>query len=476
MTRCLRGAVVSSLVFVACGGDGADAGRDTSGADSQATDASDAIETGGADETIADAAADAPVDAAGEIEEVGPEVVGASLSFQFAAGPRMQPVGDLIVWWTPPGGTRREVTSDSSGRVTFDDIDWSRGTAEILGVKPGYAVVYARVDQAFIASNAYPRTAAGDPILVIDPLEEDATPTIEVTGRAQGMSDPQAVLVVSGDTTGIWHMEYGANFALTPPPSTAFNWVAHTWVGTREGRTATAQIPEWAVGHSPGGAEDYVMPIDFVADGVVPTRRSLSFELPQSARSTIGTLGVPAFVVWAKRDFVGFIGGSENVRISEDGARVEVDASWVVPDWADQVTTGVSLQGGGEISAAFVLGLPDEALPRLRLMVPPTWVGGTGARAIDEVLTWVTEEAEAPVVITVTIGSGDNARVGGRFIYAPGTTTATLPAELPGGLDLFGYLDSTSLSVRVGVCEVDPAISQGLCTRYGISKMVPLTR
>ena len=152
------------------------------------------------------------------------------------------------------------------------------------------------------------------------------------------------------------------------------------------------------------------------------------------------------------------------------------DSAWIEPGWADLVTTGYSLSGGGEHSLTLVRGGPRAGAHEVPLMVPPTWQDSNPGHSIDEPLRWVTDEPDVAVVLTVLTGSGPNARLGGRWVLTPGTTEFTLPVELPGGIDLFGYLGSNAVSAQVDLCEIDQALSDRFCARYATSKTLALAR
>ncbi len=453
--------VLCLAALAACGDDG-EPGSTTETTETTVDTSGDvAAET----EATPDSAAEAEVDAA----------PGGRAAFQFVDdSPEMRPVGGVIVWWTPPGGTRIEATTDDEGRISFEGIDWSKGSAEILGVKGDYAPAGARIDEAFLASPRFPGSDSGHKYLKLTPF--GSSPQVTWTGTATGMTDPASWITVSVDA-------YGASitstqpFALRVPPSRAFNWSAYAWrLTSSDERGYEGEILDFASGPLMSGADDFEASIDFVADAATPLRATGSFPVITSARSTLGAVGAGGVVVWARRNLAGLIGTAERIAFSADGANVEYDAAWIEPGWADLVTTGYSLSGGGEHSLTLVRGGPREGAHEVPLMVPPTWQDSNPGHSIDEPLRWVTDEPDVAVVLTVLTGSGPNARLGGRWVLTPGTTEFTLPVELPGGIDLFGYLGSNAVSAQVDLCEIDQALSDRFCARYATSKTLALAR
>ena len=243
-----------------------------------------------------------------------------------------------------------------------------------------------------------------------------------------------------------------------------------------DARGYEAQILDFASGLLQGGAEDFEASIDFVTDAATPLRATGTFPVINSARSGLGAVGAGGEIVWARRDLAGQIGNAERIAVSADGANVEYDAAWIEPGWADLITTAYSLSGGGEHSVTLVRGAPREGAHEVPLLVPPTWQDPSPGHPIDEPLRWVTEEPDVAVVFTVVSGAGANVRLGGRWVLTPGTTEFTLPAELPGGIDLFSYLGSNALSAQVDLCEIDRALSDRFCARYATSKTLALAR
>lgn len=450
--------VICLATLVACGDDG-DSGSTTETSIDTAGDVTSETET-----------------TAGDTENDTVPTPEGRASFQFVDdSPELNPVGGVIVWWTPPGGTRIETTADDEGRITFEGLDWSKGSAEILGVKGDYAPTGALVDEAFLASDRFPGSESGHKYLKLTPLAPP--PRVTWTGTATGMTDPTSRITVSTDTWGP-SATGTLPFRIQVPPSSTFNWSAYAWrLISSDTRGYEAQILDFASGEMQSGAESFEASIDFAADAATPVRASGTFPVMNSARSTLGAVGAGGVIVWARRNLAGQIGTAERVAISGNGANVEYDAAWIEPSWADLMTTAYSLTGGGEHSVTLLRGPPRQGAHEVPLMVPPTWQESTGPiHPIDQPLRWVTDEPEVPVVLTVVIPSGGTARLGGRWALPPGTTEFTLPAELPGGVALFDYLGPNALAAQVDLCEIDRTLSDRFCARYATSKTLGLAR
>jgi len=455
--------VMCLAALAACGDDG-DAGSTTETSVDTSGD--------GSAETVA------PTDSAGELETTAGDTLDAPAgraSFQFVDdSPDLNPIGGVIVWWTPPGGPRVETVADDQGRITFEGIDWSNGSAEILGVKGDYAPTGARVDEAFLASDRFPGSDSGHKYLKLTPFA--LPPRVTWTGAATSMTDPASRITVSIDVYGA-STASTAPFRLLVPPSSTFNWSAYSWrLISSDTRGYEAQILDFASGQMQSGAESFEESIDFIADAATPRRATGAFPVINSARSMLGAVGAGGVLVWARRNLAGQIGIAERIAVSANGANMEFDATWIEPDWADLITTAYSLTGGGEHSVTLVRGVPREGVGAVALMVPPTWQDPSPVHPLDEPLRWVTDEPDVPVVLTVVIPSGGTVRLGGRWVLPPGTTEFTLPAELPGGISLFDYLGPNALAAQVDLCEIDRSLSDRFCARYATSKTLGLAR
>ena len=455
--------LLMTLILAACG----DSGGST--ADTAADTAADTT----ADTMPADTTADTTPADTTPADTAPP---GATIAFQFVEKRDRTPVPDVLVAWIAPGGERVEVTTDANGRVELHGVDWSKGNGTAIGLKAGYNVSGAVITPGY-ADDPYVDLNDDGDVLMNFPLLDDPS-DIDVNGRAVGMlNEDHNLIIAAAAPGGSVSALRGPAFTLSVPAGTAFDWAACEWAA--RGQFVPGEIHntfhQWAMGSSPGGADDYALDVDFGTASISPSALEGTFPIFASDRTDLDETGYARVNVYARSEaeLVGYTGSVTDSAIASGIASYRVE--WIAPEWATSPVTEFELRTQSEGSIARLSGFPTAGSQDIALPIPSTWSGPTNvAHPIDEPLSWTDDEPTMDTTLLIYFGTGPNAQRGAWFNLPVGTSEFRIPV-LPGGYDLFEDGGFGLVSAALVRCERDPAFADGkVCKRWSLSKRLSI--
>jgi len=395
---------------VGCGDD--DSGTDDAGRDDAAVeDGRDVAEDGAAEEGTTEDAGEVREDGDGGTGTLAIQVV------EYGDWPDYpeSPVDGVTVALDAPGGERTELTTDAEGRVTFEGLDWSLGTAAITLYKEGYALG-SRVGLEEQAEELKASLAS---------LEAFPPPDfVELSGTAT-MVDAAHDLVVSTTIPNEIFSQTGPDWTLPVMPGQDFTLVAleSSIASGGTGREVDRTIHGWLMADHTAVTAPATIALDFTSP-VTPSTVHGSFTLPARVGSRLRTAGYGLVSVYSDTSYTGLIGNSTYSDVSADGNSIDYDVEWVEPAGLEPATV-FFVVSGDEFTRAIVEGYPtagahDAGLLDLPVLTVPATAStrhplhdpmqwelyDTGVRVVvyvirDDQVVWVVRAADDSTTLTV---------------------------------------------------------------------------
>jgi hypothetical protein len=421
-----------------CGDD--DSGTDDAGRDDVAVDdGRDAAEDAGEEGTAEDAGETTGEDGGGGTGTLALQVI------EYGDWPDLAeiPVGDVTVALDEPGGGRTELTTDAEGRVTFEGLDWSLGTAATTLYKDGYA----------LASRVGIEEQAEELKLSIYAMEEVPPPEfVELSGTAT-MADPTHTLTVSATIPNeIFSLE-GPAWTLPVMPGLEFTLIGvESSFNSTTGREIDRTIHGWLMADHAAVTAATTVALDFTTPAAATTV-SGSFTLPSRADSRLRTAGYGLVSVYSDNYYTGLIGNSTHSDVSGDGNSIAYDVEYVQPAGAEPMTVFFVVTGD-EFSRAMVGGYPtagahDAGLLDLPLLTVPATM--STRHPLHDPMQWQLFDTDVRVLVYLfrdeqtvwTVRGPDDA------------TTIAIP-DPPAGVDTTALLGTGLLEGTLYILQRDP--------------------
>ena len=432
----LRGVLLLSSCVV-----GAGCGKDTAAGDGGLTDAP------AADVGALDAAMDAGSEPGVTLEIVvdGEPVVGA------------------VATLDAPGGARLDGMTDASGRVTFFDIDWSRGSELSITAyaEPrAYAAVgFTEADLAALPEPGVVRvelTTASSPPPPVD--------VVAVSGTLLDRISPLTSFVLAASTSG-YLMVIGDTFSGELRRGEPFGLVAAELGGSTETASGYLQpVLAWATAEGPAATSDVTIDLDFGA-GVTPTAVAGSVRLPANlARGTRPGSSLATVERAAVADGSSAVNVLTSYAYRSDGTHIDYEAEQVLlpGESGAEFFTMWTVASDSTLtqrtrSVAWTPGLPGSGEQRFDFLDVPV-VRSSGPRLHDPIdLARVDAGASTEMMITASGGSF-------AWLSVVGSARPVRFPHLPTGVNEATTIDSSTLRASIELCA-DVEAQLGPCDR-----------
>lgn len=352
----------------------------------------------------------------------------------------LQPAAGATIVADLPGGQRVEATAGADGRVTFDGVLWSAGTAALTAYREGHRVhTIAGISEA-----------DGEQTLYLHRAKPPAV--ITVSGMARNLPPGAASMGVGGSTYGNSYEGSAPAYQLAVQRDEPFTLVAF------------AANVFTSVSH-PGAPEDVTEDLDF-SKPLAPQRVTATISLP--ATGAPAPPAGPRF--WVRQWGSSLILGITAKRAEQSTGVWSVAGIYVEPPNPEGVYTSYIVEAGTNWHASFIVvaGPPAEGakvegflpLPELiqpqDLATPMEWTAP---------IEWSAPEPQVvPVLYLVDNTTGETRwAVEGR----PGMTRLTLPA-LPANAAGTSVLGAAPLTARLRFCADKDATTRR-CGRFSNS-------
>ncbi len=236
------------------------------------------------------------------------------------------PVEGATVALDAPGGRRSELTTGADGRVTFEGLDWSAGTADVTVHEEGHLLrSMVQID------------GSEEEVTVGLVPEDESDGFVEIHGRASNMSDADHQLAVYATSARTFTRDTGYFWSLMVEPGVDFTLVAaeHEPI-TRSLRSCSQQVHGWVVLDHAAVAEDTAVDIDF-ASPATPVNVSSSVAVPD-VRAESPLAGSTSIYSVVNDEWL-YVGFSEHTAPSTDGTAFDLDFEYVEPAGLSAVQT-----------------------------------------------------------------------------------------------------------------------------------------
>jgi hypothetical protein len=211
------------------------------------------------------------------------------------------PIEGATVALDGPDGTRSEQTTGADGRVTFEDLDWSLGTAAVTVHKEDHvlhSVVGIDGSETEIPVGLY----------LIDPTADWVT----ISGTASNMSDTAHSISMDTDNAYTHHQEVGPDWSMKVEPGVDFTLKAVEFdVLDAPDRTIDQDLINWVLIEHAAITSDTTVDIDF--SSTVPeltVSNSITMPSLRAESPLMGTTTLYGFFS-AGELHVGFVAHSE---------------------------------------------------------------------------------------------------------------------------------------------------------------------
>jgi hypothetical protein len=370
------------------------------------------------------------------------------------------PIAGATVAFDAPDGTRSEAVSGADGKVTFDGIDWSLGTAAVTAFAPAHALYSAvDLDEAGMAQSHLIDGAV--PLLLSDEKAPHVD-SVHIRGTVTGMTDSThelAINVAKGTAgTSEWDGPGTGTFDVLVPAGQPFILQAREQSTQALPSGQGYDMPIYQVAHQSFDAvtadvDDAV--IDFATSALAThTGGTVTVGLPLRAGSPVRAAW--PYIFFCPRNTWWCVGWPTHIDVSADGNRFEGSFLWVDPEWVEEPRNYCTVKDGGfggrTLSVANTAGYPESGSLGTLLDVPE-WItpaDPSSPHALHQPLEWqVFEDSIKDTMLNIS-----------RYNYtttlwvvraAPGKTTLRVPAA-PSTVDeasLFGGAQHGVLQVGV---------------------------
>jgi hypothetical protein len=272
------------------------------------------------------------------------------------------PVEGATVALDGPDGTRTEQTTGADGRVTFEELDWSLGTADVTVHKQDH-IVHGVVG----IDGSEEEIAVG--LTLVDPSADWVT----ISGTAANMSDETHQLDMNTSCGVTSHQDVGPEWSMLVQPGVDFTLRAVEFQpGTDDPPRVTSQtFFSWVLLDHAAVTEDTTVDIDF-AGSVTPVNVSNAIATPalRSDSPLMGTTFIYG-LVHAGPVYVGF---SEYAEPNSLGSAFDIDYEYIEDAGLPDPVTIYRLYPVDYFmgtSMVFVPGTPEEGSHRLGFLDLP---------------------------------------------------------------------------------------------------------
>jgi hypothetical protein len=315
------------------------------------------------------------------------------------------PLEGATVAFDAPGGERTELVSGADGKVTFDGIDWSQGTAAVTAYLQGYTLWSSvnldesRLAQASLVDDAVP--------LYLMNTTPTAPETVTVSGTATGLQDTAHLLVVNAANVEVattqWAGAGNGTFSVSVPSGEPFTLQAVETDADQtlpSGQGYDMPIYQWMYqSFSAVTTDTSGVVLDFQAHLATTQTADISVATPTRADSPVRT-GVGVGLVCPSESYY-CTGWSTHIDISADGNQFDDSLLWTEPAWAETPRTFVRVyDGNSEVSFRSVASWPTPGsigtLPDTAEWITPA--GGAGQHPLHEAIEWELFDEEVPAV------------------------------------------------------------------------------
>jgi hypothetical protein len=330
-------------------------------------------------------------------------------------GDATKPLAGAAVAADLPGGKRVELTTDASGKVLFQDVAWSAGTAAVTA--------YAKGSPMHSLTGI--TKADGAQTLVL-PLSKPPT-TVTLNGAAKNLEAGGNYIGVGASVysdrvegalpTYALQVEAGKPFSLYGLQEKWEPWTS---------RELNVSVLGWTKADHPGSTAPITLDLDF-ASKLTPVSVKGTFSLPTSAQSVVGTASRPRF--WINQGYAGLIVGVCYKTTLQASGEFSFEGEYLkLPD-ATGVQTLYFAEVGDQWHGSYLArdGYPAEgAKVGSNFLDVPTRVqpkDGKTPLMPDQPMEWKNPEPTAIPVLRVM----DANTILWTVQAKPGTTSLTLP-------------------------------------------------
>jgi hypothetical protein len=270
------------------------------------------------------------------------------------------PVAGAVVGLDKPGGEHVESTADASGKVTFTGIDWSSGTASVVGYKEGLSA-YGVSDvgpASFKSIPNGPNEGAADVVLYLFPATSQLPVALTVTFQNKAASGNG---VVDGATTGGGSNETKSGFGrISILPGAPYSLVTREYsLGTAaSAREIASTTVRWAQFDEPAATGPAAgVSIDLAAGGVAltPTTTHGRVTIPGGETGPLAGSRLTASATSLESNLGALVGSLTTSTLTAD--KSSYDIAFETNTFAGQTTI-----------SNFVLTRPDQSLSQITLL------------------------------------------------------------------------------------------------------------
>jgi len=416
-----------------------------------------------------DASVDAPVDAAvdGSVEaavdastDATPDAGIQSLTFLVYTpglyGAADKPVDKAWVAFDMPDGTRIEKQAGVDGKVTFEGIDWTAGSACATASLQGYDM-YSEcgLSPARIAKLPPWSLDNGAVKLALYELSSPASPaTVTVSGKAKNLTNPTqryVVNVLRSEVGTAWQGKGNQSFTVQVPKGKDFVLQAveadqatnlPSGLGFQAKTYKVMQKAFTALSQDTTGVE-----LDFAADAVTTQTADITVGLPARVDSPLLAAYPNCFVCNGESTYCN--GWSTSTEIVPATNLLKASLVWAAPSWATEVQTYCYAYNTSteDVSYIYENGYPKAGALGSPMLDVPRWKTPASAgtpHPLYSPIEWELFDQGVEVLL--------NVYKDGNIVWAialgEDATSATAPKP-PSQLDATTFFGSQPLEMRV---------------------------
>ncbi|MEO7110285.1 MAG: hypothetical protein ABI183_07610 [Polyangiaceae bacterium] len=346
----------------------------------------------------------------------------------FAAIPGAQVSIDM------PGGGQQTATSDANGKVTFTGIDWTLGSAGILGTLTGYGA-YGIADVNPTNFKSIPTVTAvqgqADVVLTLAPVSAAlATLTATLQNKADAANYVFASATLGGSTADV-----NTPTATLPIGTTApYTLITHEFTNGGTGRNSVLTGVRWASYSEPqatGATQAVTVDLAGAGTTLTPTTTHTHAVVPGGATGSLNQSYYSTQVFSVESGFHLVLGHAVSSTLTADSSAFDVVNENVSIAGQTPVTQYVLYDAsGGAASAVSVDGLPQDNATISNFLTPPSLAVGSVSLSQPIVFTNADPTTISSLIVTTAASTIDALLV---VDVPPGVTTIhppTLPAAL----------------------------------------------
>jgi len=360
----------------------------------------------------------------------------------------------ITVTATLPDGTLSKKTTGADGKVTFDNLDWTRGTASFTAYKKDHSLV------------SWTGVTAFQHALEVVLVKLSTAKPVTVSGTARNMAQGYPYLLVTSSAPGSGYYEgIGNTYSFQVPPDRAFSLVGlNSRINSKSTeRTIHFEHKAWAMSYSVGLTRDGTVDL-FFGKALKPQVFRSTIVLPTSTSSVLYAGSRAMVRVTSLESGLNQALGLARRSSLVDGKSFTIDAEYVRPPGVNNFITQYMLSvGGGMTSTINVIGAPGDGTTVGDFLDPPRLISPTDtAKPVNLWLPAAWSSSEKSAIPQVAIIARNQLL---WIVRAPaGTTSIALP-DPPADADLPRLLGTDPVDASVGHCADRDAKSY-LCARF----------